>query len=86
MACGQSALAAYYIDGLGVRRDFRKSFDLASKAAQQNDAQGRYLLALHYLNSWSVGYNPQQAAALLRQAAGQGHEKARELLNNGLKN
>lgn len=85
LACGQAALSSYYIDGLDVRRDFRKSFDLASSAARQNDAHGQYLLALHYLNSWSVAYNPNQAANLLRQAAAQGHQKAREMLNNGLR-
>lgn len=85
LACGQTALSSYYIDGLDVRRDFRKSFDLASSAARQNDAHGQYLLALHYLNSWSVAYNPNQAANLLRQAAAQGHQKAREMLNNGLR-
>lgn len=84
LACGQSALAAYYIDGLGVRRDFRKSFELASQAARQNDAHGTYLLALHYLNSWSVPYNRSQAASLLRRAAAQGHEQAGAVLAGGL--
>ena len=75
-ACGQARLANLYAEGRGVKRDFRKSFAFAEKAARQNSADGHCLLALHYLNSWSVPYNPELARSWLEKAAAQGHQDA----------
>lgn len=80
LPCGQNALADYYMNGLDVKRDFRKSFALAQQSANQNDAHGQYLLGLHYLNSLSVPHNPAEARRWLEKAAAQGHERARDLL------
>ncbi|MDO5090268.1 MAG: hypothetical protein Q4D61_01865 [Cardiobacteriaceae bacterium] len=81
LPCGQNALADYYLNGLDVKRDFRKSFALAQQSANQNDAHGQYLLALHYLNSWAVPHNPAEARRWLEKAAAQGHKRAREQLS-----
>lgn len=81
LPCGQNALADYYMNGLDVKRDFRKSFAFAQQSANQNDAHGQYLLGLHYLNSLSVPHNPAEAQRWLEKAAAQGHERARDLLN-----
>lgn len=79
-ACGQARLSHMYAYGQGVKRDYRRSFALAQQAAQQNEPQGQYLLGIHYLNSWSVPYDPAQGRQWLEKAAAQQYQPAIEAL------
>ncbi len=61
------------LEQAGTGSDYAMAFDLAQKAAEQNNGDGIWILALAYEHGRGVRKNRKRAAALYRQGAELGH-------------
>jgi uncharacterized protein YraI len=79
-AIGQSNLGNLYYEGLGVPRDYSKSFELLSKAAAQGDAYSLNYMGLHYWSGYAVRANLNKARGYFKKAIALGNKTAKENL------
>ncbi len=80
-AKGQYSLGAFYYNGEGVAMDRTYAREMFEKAAAQNYAPAQFQLGVMYYNgSGGLARNLSKAEALVRKAADQGYEEAKEML------
>jgi TPR repeat protein len=83
-----SLIRNYYNGGDGVIADYSKSFLWSRKLADLDNAEGQFMLALHYLEGHGVPADQKRAWTWLLKAEGQGYEPAKKRLQahfpNGL--
>jgi len=72
----QSSLGLMYVNGQGVKQDFKEAFKWCQKAAEQGNAIAQYNLGLMYYNGHGVEQNNVIAYAWWDIAATNGNQKA----------
>jgi TPR repeat protein len=82
---GLNNLGYCYENGIGIKINKRKAFELYQKAADLGNSIAQYNLALMYENGEGVDKNIDQAFYWYEKSADQGDQDARNKLNKGLK-
>ncbi len=69
----QNNLGTYYLNGVGVDKDYEKAIYWYQQAAGQELADAQYNIGICYLNGFGVGTDYEQAAYWFQKAADQEH-------------
>jgi TPR repeat protein len=73
----QVELASLYSDGIGIKQDKNKAFELYKKAAIKNNAEAQFSLGMCYEFGNGVEVNKQKAIEWYEKSAKQGNVKAK---------
>lgn len=67
-------------DGLGIKQNYANAATFFKNVSERGITDAHYNLGLLYLDGHGVEQNQEQAEQLIKKAANNGHEKARQLV------
>ncbi|MGL2868503.1 tetratricopeptide repeat protein, partial [Helicobacter pylori] len=73
-------VGAFYRDGVGVTKDFKKAFEYHSKSCKLNNAKGCYALAAFYNEAKGVARDEKQMTESLKKACELGLKETCDIL------